>query len=764
MQTWTLQPIASPVILAIVLLILVGLLLVGPSFGELTRSRWLRLVLLRTMVILMAAVAMLRPGCISKTEKNQSAVLPVLIDVTRSMQLPHRGDQSTRWGELVSALKKNRSRIKALRDQQIDVQFFAFDNELRKLEQDNDLPVLPDSPEGVETDIGTPVDDLASSFRGERMLGMLLLSDGMQNALDPNVELLNAVESMADSQVPLYTIPFGLPADVGQLADIAITNLPDQHSIFVKNKLNVSATLVSRGFVNQEIVVQLLISSRESPEEIVVDEQVYTPTRPYEELVVKLNHTPTEPGQFRIKVRAVGQPTEVAVRNNERPSFLTVYDGGLRVLYVEGNLGDEQRFLRQSVPKAAQGIEMDFYAILPHTRRLGWPDQVIGERLKDKAYDVFIIGDLDSSALYKKGSHETNLKALAEQIADGKGLLTLGGYHSFGPGRYHETPLADVLPIRMDPAERQNFGADVRTDLHITRPVKLRPTEPHFLTKLDDSDDPMQAWRRLPPLKGANRFIGVKDNASVLLEGDSKEWILVAGNYGRGRVISFAGDTTWNWWMHDHVDEYKRFWRQIILWLAFRDGRSNDNVWIDLPQRRFQPRSQVSFTCGARDGIGEVITNADYTAILTQPSGSQHQISITKSTERNWAVLERELINEGGLYTIQVAAERNGQPIGESEVEFVVFDQDLEKSNPAANPELMDRLAKQTAEYGGRAVVPEELGVLLDEIAANPPEMKIEVPTKHQLGKSFGDSAIFLGVFVLLLSCEWVLRKKWGLV
>ena len=159
-----------------------------------------------------------------------------------------------------------------------------------------------------------------------------------------------------------------------------------------------------------------------------------------------------------------------------------------------------------------------------------------------------------------------------------------------------------------------------------------------------------------------------------------------------------------------------------------------------------------------------MITNADYTAILTQPSGSQHQISITKSTERNWAVLERELINEGGLYTIQVAAERNGQPIGESEVEFVVFDQDLEKSNPAANPELMDRLAKQTAEYGGRAVVPEELGVLLDEIAANPPEMKIEVPTKHQLGKSFGDSAIFLGVFVLLLSCEWALRKKWGLV
>ena len=767
MQSWTIQPIASPVILAIGLLILVGLLFVRPSFGNLTRSRWLRLALLRSLVILMAAVAMLRPGCISTIERNQSAVLPVLIDVTRSMQLPHRGDQSTRWGELVKALKENRSRFQTLRDQQIDVQFFAFDNEMRRLERVGELPELPESPEGVETDIGTPIDDVLSSFRGERLLAMLLLSDGMQNALDPNVELLNAVETIAENQVPLFTVPFGLPADVGQLADIAITNLPDQHAVFVKNNLNVSATLVSRGFVNKEIVVQLLISSRDSPEEVVVDEQVYTPSRPYEELVVKLKHTPTEPGQYRIKVRAVGQPTEVAVRNNERPSFLTVYDGGLRVLYLEGNLGDEQRFIRQSLPRAAQGIEMDFYAILPHQRKrgAGWPvDGVYGERLRDKSYDVIILGDLDSTALYRKGSHETNLNALAQHVSEGKGLLTLGGYHSFGPGRYHQTPLADVLPIKMDPAEQQDFGSDVRIDLHYTRPIKVRPTAPHFLTKLDDADDPLEAWRRLPPLKGANRFVGIKDTANVLLEGESKEWIMVAGNYGRGRVISFAGDTTWNWWTHGHVDEYKRFWRQVILWLAFRDGRSNDNVWIDLPQRRFQPRSQVSFTCGARNGVGDVINDADYNAVLTQPDGTEHQISITQTTERNWAVLDRELVAAGGLYTISVGATRNGEPIGKSEVEFVVFDQDLEKSNPAANPDLMDRLAKQTAEYGGRAVVPEELGTLLDYIADNPPEMKIEVPMKHQLGKSFNDSAIFLGVFVLLLTGEWALRKKWGLV
>lgn len=764
MQSWTLQPISHPLILVASLLVLIGLLLVRPSFGDLTRSRRLWLSLTRAGVIAMAAVAMFRPGCVSTVEKSQSAVLPFMIDVTRSMQLPHQDDASTRWSELKKMVQRNQGRIEALREQQIEVKFFTFDNQLKPLELQGTLPELPDSPEGGETDIGSAIDDVMQSFRGQRLLGMILASDGVQNALDPGVEVLDAVNDMTEMQVPLYAVPFGLPADVGQLADIAITNLPDQHAVFVKNQLSVSSTMVSRGFANQDIKVQLLVSSADNPEETLVDEKVYTPKRPYEEVQIKLAYKPTEPGQYRIKVRAVGRPTETAKRNNELPSFLTVYDGGISVLYVEGNMGDEQWFLRHSIPRAAQGIDIDFLPIYPITADR-WPiNAPLDEKFKDKSYDVIILGDLDSRAIYKRGQLESNLNDLERLIGEGKGLLMLGGYHSFGPGLYHRTPLANVLPVRMDPTERQDFDQDIRKDLHIMRPVKLRPTRPHFLTRLDDADDPTEAWKRLPALKGANRFVGIKDTATVLLEGEGKEPILIAGNYGAGRVISFAGDTTWLWWTNDHVTEHKRFWRQILLWLAFRDGRSNDNVWIDLPQRRFQPRSQVSFTMGAKNSVGDIITDAQYTATLTQPDGTTQLISVSQSQDRNWAVLERDWIAEGGLYKIEVAADRNGESVGKTEVEFIVFDQDREKSNPAADPKFMARLANETREIGGKAVLPKDLDQLLDEIAANPPEMKIEVPTKWQLGQTFTDSAIFLIGFVLMLSLEWVLRKKWGLI
>jgi hypothetical protein len=76
----------------------------------------------------------------------------------------------------------------------------------------------------------------------------------------------------------------------------------------------------------------------------------------------------------------------------------------------------------------------------------------------------------------------------------------------------------------------------------------------------------------------------------------------------------------------------------------------------------------------------------------------------------------------------------------------------------------MARLADQTSEFGGRALVPDQLSEILDEYINNPPMTKIEIPTRWRLGETFPDAAGFLLAFVGLLATEWLLRKKWGLV
>ncbi len=126
--------------------------------------------------------------------------------------------------------------------------------------------------------------------------------------------------------------------------------------------------------------------------------------------------------------------------------------------------------------------------------------------------------------------------------------------------------------------------------------------------------------------------------------------------------------------------------------------------------------------------------------------------------------LDPDSLAVSGLYRIEVEGKRDGESIGNSEREFIVMDRDKEKSNPVANPDQMARLASQTSEHGGRALVPEQVPDLLDELIENPPMTKIEIPLKWQLGETFPDAAGFLLVFVGLLTTEWLLRKKWGLV
>lgn len=718
------------------------------------------LTLLRMGVILLALLATLRPGCVEKIEKNQAAILLFLIDVSRSMELPHIADDSTRWGATVKMLRDNESRLRKLAENKIEVKFYSFDNRTQLLEVEDGVVKLPAKPEGGETDIGTSLYETSIGVRDQRLLAVFLVSDGKQNVLEPEIELSQAAEALRDMEVPLIAVILGLADDAGQRADIAITNFAEQMVVNKKNDLVATATMITRGYVNQDIHVELIVTDSSGTETRVASE-IYRPSSAYEETNVELKYRPTEPGEYRIKIRAVPMPEELAKRNNELDGFLTVRDEGMRVLFLNGALGNEQRFLRYSLP-ALDFIELDFYPIYTHqrTRDQNWPLTEFEAEFRDpKKYDVFILCNVDSTALSAE-----SWEALAEAVGKGKGLLMLGGTHSFGAGQFHQTALADVLPINMNANERQDFDQDIRRELHINTPFKLRPTRNDFLTRISDDGSFKTAWTKLPDLVGANR-ISVKKTATVYLESDddAKRPILVSAT-AVGRVLVFAGDSTWRWRRYGFEKEFNRFWRQIVLWLAFWDGRSDESVSIELPKRRFSAKALVKFGVVVKSIAGEAVEDVSFDAKLTLPTGEQQVITINQVGDRYQSMLDPISLSQSGLYRIQVAATRNGIPVGDSEREFVVMDRDKEKSNPVANPEQMKRLANQTSEFGGRAIGPEELSDVLDQFINNPPMSKIEIPTKRRLGGSFPDATAFMLVFVGLLSVEWWLRKKWGLV
>ena len=148
----------------------------------------------------------------------------------------------------------------------------------------------------------------------------------------------------------------------------------------------------------------------------------------------------------------------------------------------------------------------------------------------------------------------------------------------------------------------------------------------HPILQLKDGPANLQTWAGLPALDGANRFdrLHLKSNAQVVAEGDdpSHTPLLVLGAWGEGRTAALAVDSTWHWQLEGFGDVERRFWRQLVLWLAKKDETAGERVWVKLDQRRYQQASRVDFTLGAEDEQGAPIADASFEVRVERPDGS----------------------------------------------------------------------------------------------------------------------------------------------
>lgn len=752
MTTWYTQPIfGSHLAVAGIAIVLLALLLVGPVYRQLSWRKRGALLGLRTLLILLVLIGLLQPARISTTTKPQTGVVLVMADQSRSMQLSSGSTSRTRWETQLDALNAAEPALAELAAQ-FDVRVYAYDTQLTGVELKDGNLLWPAKPLGKETDIGSSLADATRRELGRRLLGVVLLGDGVQTALEPRVETQDAARELGRLGTPLFTTTFGPVGDSAQSRDVAIEYLQDQYTVFVKNEVVIKGLARITGFANKEVPVELIIEDAAGNKQTLGPQQIISKIDG-QQLEVTFPYTPTKTGQYKLTLVAKQQPGELVTKNNQLESFLNVLEGGLRVLYLEGDLRLEQKFLRRSLNDSPD-IDIDFQWI-DHRAKDKWPLD-FGDTFKQPKFDVLIIGDLDAAALGKE-----NISDIAAAIDKGKGFAMLGGFHGFGAGGYQATTMADVLPVEMDRFLRQDFGAPIIEQLHLKGPLAMAPTVDHPLVRLAPTSENAAVWKKLPPLRGANRFSQVKERfRPVVVAGNAP--LLIPAEYGGGRVLAFAGDSTWQWWMAGHQAEHRRFWRQIILWLARREESTQSDVWVRLGQRRYNPGAKVVFSVGAKSAAGDDISGADFKAEVTLPNGQKTLARLTKEGATCSGAFSETAV--AGDYKIAVTATVDGRALGTANAQFLVFDQDVELASQSADPELMSRLAQLTKDAGGRVVAPEQLSELFRELLTKPREAPVETQTKWRLGDTALDAWAFFLLFVGLASGEWFLRKKWGLV
>lgn len=754
----TLDPVGGAwLVYALAALLLAAPWVAPPRAGGLSRERRRTLQVLRTLATLALLFAWARPTLVRVKSESLRPTLVMLLDASRSMTVADALDGASRWDAARRMLDAASQPLARLAEK-IDLRAYVFDRDARPLTLEGGRLTLPGAPTGDETALGAALAAALDGGRGEgsdALAGVVVISDGAQRARPPrDTPPLALAARLAAEGAALYAVAVGERA-AGDRPGVAIDDLVVSDAAFAGAPLEAVATLRVVGFPNRRVRVRMAWENERGELEPVDAAQVDV-RQGVELYPVALRHTPEIPGEWKLSVAADTLDGEAVAEDNEASTFVTVRAGGVRVLYLTGATrtggasGVEQRFVRASLA-ASPDIVVERVAIDYRESPLD-----LARRFAPGSVDVVFLDNIDADGLTRGA-----WRALTELVAAGGGLAMTGGRQSFGPGGHRDT-LGDILPINLGRAERQLRDAPPREDVHLAGPLELIPRGTHPIIDVA-GEDGGPVWPRLPTLDGANRLgADLKPTAEVLLTsgGDAPQPLLVVGPAGLGRALAFAGDSTWRWVLAGEGEAHKRFWRQVVLWLARKGEDPDATVFIDLAARRVPAGARLDVAAGVRfpnppaDAAPAAVR---YEAAVELPAGGRVPLPLTGSGSRAAGVFTDT--SAPGDYRVVVRALDGDAPLGEATARFHVPRRDLELERPGAEPDTLSRLAKATEPAGGRTLALEELPALFAELAAKKPEERREVVARTTLYDKWPLLAVFAG----LMTAEWLVRRGAGM-
>jgi uncharacterized membrane protein len=640
-----------------------------------------------------------------------------------------------------------------------NVQLYTFDTRARPVEAGQ----WPE-PEGEATNITRAVKDVLALARRADTSGLVLLSDGLHNAGGDVVR-----DTTALGPPPVYAVGVGtdLTRESGY-QDISIENVRAPEESVVDNVTRVTVDVEAVGLADRSVEVQL----REG-DTLLSAQPLRLDGTPGSQSIT-LTITPTTTGRHTYTVRIPPDPAERRSENNTRDLYLLVTDPKIRVLYVEGVVRPEYKPLK-SVLETDPNVEL---VALVQVRKgeflqsgsrkdialAGFP-----QTLEDmRKFDVFLLGDLDRS--YFSAKQLENLKTAA---SEGKGLLMIGGYASFGPGGYEGTPVEEILPVFVGP---RDIGQETAPFV-----LKLTPEgEAHpifygatdfFMPSTPGDESRRDESQGLPTLKGCTRLGRPKPGASVLAVHPDRAGpagplvVLAVQSYGRGRTAAFAADTTYQWYLPYKAlgrdSPYIKFWGQMVRWLAnkeIKETADEPGVTLLVHKPFYNPGESVTVRVRVREEEGRATNYADVTGSLIGAGGERTPLPLVLALG-SVGMYEAKLDPpDPGEYKILVEARKDGKRLGIAEDSFVVGRANQEFDRLSIDAALLKRLAQAT---GGEYYEPANFGDLVERLRSR--IIKEDIHRELGIQTVPGLFGILFAVFLTLITAEWLLRKHYQL-
>jgi hypothetical protein len=670
--------------------------------------------------------------------------------------------------EYVQALlrKKDDNLLARLQDdKRIQIEPFLFDgnstSQLRKLggaaEGRVEPAALADqlSTTGQVTALGSVLSSVGQQFGSGRLAGVVLVSDFAHNS---GVAPLGSGDSspVARLGVPVYAVGVGMTEAIDLQVELQTDpkmKKAERSSILVK--------LRQSGLQGQSVRVSLTArqlggDAMGTPAaEIKVGERTVSLQSAVE--AIDFPFTPEESGRFEFTASADKMEGEIVDQNNAMTLDVNVIDDYLRLLYVAHEPTWEWRFIKEVFHRdklvGMDGFRTFLSSSDPRVRESNvlFVPSLTPKRSEFFANDVLFLDDMPRGALSDRFCDMTK-----EYVSNlGGGLVVIAGPR-FGPKELYQTPLADMLPVTIDP------NADLRdAPQHPEfRPRLTAHASRYPFMQLGASDvENSRAWDNLGKLPWYQPIAAIHDQAFVLAEhptdkcadGKTPQPLIAVRQYGKGQVVYLAFNETWRLRRRYGEKYYRQFWSQLIYHLGMSHALGSDKRFVArIDAQEYRAEDKVLLSVEAydenyeplgRDGLAD----GALTAELVKPNGDLTPLSVPML--RRGVFELRVPVFAAGQYSLRIKDPITGKS---EEQPFEVLPLSAERRRGVRDEKLQHDLAQRT---GGRAYDLTTVDQLVQDLNVQP---LLERQTRSH---GLWTTPLWFGAIVMLMLGEWLGRK-----
>lgn len=688
---------------------------------------------LRVVALLALFVTIFEPVVSYQLSGQRKPKLSVITDVSGSM----RAEASA--GSRLSAVNEliGQPAFSAIRNKYDVTNYYLAESLMVSRPAENDEPY------SGGTGLGEALDALGLREAADQADVWLLFSDGINNT--------GREPTQVASVLPVPVISVGVGA-VDDGFDIEIADVEYNPVAYVGAAAPIKAKLRWRNAAagSGDAVVQLLENGTPIAEERITLGQGDLSGE------VELTFTPQTPGGKFLEIRVSGAAREKLTKNNSRSFAIKALKSKMQVLLVTESLNWDHKFIKQALSenKRIEVVEVvDVSANANSVKAFPVSGAELGQ------FDVVILNNPSGA----RSDNRYNL--LGSFVADaGGGLFVFLGErfsHKQSGGFASERALDSLLPVRPPSGPAQ---VTLRaTALTVRAENILHPA----LRISDGTGDVRADWKEFAPFayvaplteKVAGALsLGESDYQALSEAGDKSAISLLSSvRQGNGKILCLNGGPIWRM-AFQSIDtdaarsRFSAFVNGAVSWLAITEDISP--VTIQPERDVFSRGEPVLFSATAFDRGYRELENVEGEVYLYSEDLKD---TLVASLEKIGAGLYRAAFDgvTPGAYRFEGRALSSGAPVKTDTGSIQITPYSLEERETTPRFAVLQSISGQT---GGRFLHISQADQLTEALPGAPIAVaeSVEIP--------FRGPWQFLLVFILALSLEWALRKRYQLL